>query len=202
MSLTWKCCYECARKGQFSFFFPREKVMVALKAAEIFVISSATTVAEAVQLEAAGVDAVIAQGTEAGGHRGTFSGVPISMQPGLFALLPQVCDAVRVPVIAAGGVADGRTVAATFVLGASAVQVGTAFLRCEEAEVSRAHRDALAVATDASSVVSDLVRGRPARFIKNRLIEVLSGETPLPFVETLAEETTNRLGSIELLSSP
>jgi nitronate monooxygenase len=113
----------------FHFGLPEQEVVDAIKSAGIFVQSSATTVAEARLLEQRGVDAVIAQGTEAGGHRATFTGVPMSQQAGLFSLLPQVVDAVRVPVIAAGGIADGRTAAAAFTLGASAVQLGTAFLR-------------------------------------------------------------------------
>ena len=157
----------------FHFGLPRAEVVHAIKDAGIFIISSATTVAEARTLEQRGVDAIIAQGTEAGGHRGTFTGVDISAQAGLFALLPQVVDAVRVPVIAAGGVADGRTVAAAFVLGASAVQLGTAFLRCEEANVLDAHRAALREPTDACTVVTDIISGRPARFIKNKLVEDL-----------------------------
>jgi nitronate monooxygenase len=157
----------------FHFGVPRAEIVRALKDAGIFLISSATTVAEARTLEAGGMDAIIAQGAEAGGHRGTFSGVPIGMQAGLFALLPQVVDAVRVPVIAAGGVADARQVAAAFMLGASAVQLGTAFLRCEEARVADAHRAALREADDACTVVTDMMTGRPARFIRNALTDDL-----------------------------
>ncbi len=166
----------------FHFGLPAQEAMEAIKAAGIFVMSSATTVAEARMLEARGVDAIIAQGTEAGGHRATFTDVDIGMQPGLFALLPQIVDAVGVPVIAAGGVADGRTAAAAFMLGASAVQLGTAFLRCEEADVRDAHRAALAEASDDCTVVSDVISGRACRYIRNRMIDdiVASGLQPLP----------------------
>jgi nitronate monooxygenase len=217
----------------FHFGLPAQEIVRSIKAAGILIISSATTVAEAKQLEERGVDAVIAQGTEAGSHRGTFSGVDISMQPALFALVPQVVDAVRVPVVAAGGIADGRGIAAAFMLGASAVQLGTAFLRCAEANLHPSHRAALASAGDSSTVMTTVVSGRPARFIRNRLVQQLSlpGAEPLPFpaqlsltyplgasgnpdltvqfagqsvsltremsagdlVETLAEETTQRL---------
>jgi nitronate monooxygenase len=172
----------------FHFGLPEAAVVEAIKSAGIFILSSATTVAEARILERRGVDAVIAQGTEAGGHRATFSGVDIAMQPGLFALLPQVVDAVRVPVIAAGGIADGRTAAAAFVLGASAVQLGTAFMRCEEASMYDAHRAALAAAGDSSTVVTDLISGRPARYIRNQLVDELiqSGLKPLPIPAQLS----------------
>lgn len=159
----------------FHFGLPEPEVVRAIKSAGSFIISSATTVAEARLLEQRGVDAIIAQGAEAGGHRATFTGTDISMQPGLFALLPQIVDAVRVPVIAAGGVADGRTVAAAFMLGASAVQLGTAFLRCEEADVRDAHRAALRQPTDAGTIVTGAVSGRPARYIRNRLVDELVG---------------------------
>jgi nitronate monooxygenase len=166
----------------FHFGLPGPEVMQALKAAGVFIMSSATTVAEARILEESGVDAVIAQGIEAGGHRATFTEVDIGTQPGLFSLLPQMVDAVKVPVIAAGGVADGRTAAAAFVLGASAVQLGTAFLRCEEAEVRDAHRAALAAADDACTVVTDVISGRACRYIRNAMIDdlVVSGLQPLP----------------------
>jgi len=157
----------------FHFGLPGQEIIQAIKGAGIFIICSATTVAEARILETRGVDAIIAQGTEAGGHRGTFTGVDMGMQPGLFALLPQVVDAVRVPVIAAGGVADARQVAAAFVLGASGVQLGTAFLRCEEANVSDAHRAALREVSDACTIVTDMITGRPARYMRNKLTDDL-----------------------------
>ncbi len=167
----------------FHFGLPERDIVQAIKAAGIFILSSATTVAEARTLEANGVDCVIAQGTEAGGHRGTFTGVDVGMQPGLFALLPQVVDAVRVPVVAAGGISDGRAIAAAFMLGASGVQVGTAFLRCGEAAVPDAHRAALDTAGDAGTIITDAVSGRPARFIRNRLVDALTEPPlePLPF---------------------
>src|SRR5262249_23464321 len=138
------------------------------RGAGTFVICSATTVAEARILEDRGVDAVIAQGTEAGGHRGTFTGIDISQQAGLFALLPQVVDAVKVPVIAAGGVAASPPVAAVM-LGAAGGQMGTAFLRCEETNAPDAYRAALREANDACTVVTDMITGRPARYVRNKL---------------------------------
>ena len=172
----------------FHFGLPDQKVVDAIKSAGIFVQSSATTVSEARLLEQRGVDAVIAQGIEAGGHRATFTGVEIGMQAGLFSLLPQIVDAVKVPVIAAGGLADARTAAAAFMLGASAVQLGTAFMRCEEANMYDAHRAALARANDSCTVVTDLISGRPARYIKNKLIDdlVASGLQPLPIPAQLS----------------
>lgn len=172
----------------FHFGLPDQSVVDALKAAGIFIVSSATTVAEARVLEQRGVDAVIAQGTEAGGHRATFSEVDAGMQAGLFALLPQVVDAVGVPVIAAGGIADGRTAAAAFMLGASAIQLGTAFMRCAEANIFDAHRGALAQADESCTVVTDRISGRPARYIRNKLVEdlIASGLEPLPIPAQLS----------------
>ena len=172
----------------FHFGLPEPETVRTIKAAGIYVLCSATTVAEARNLEAEGVDAIIAQGTEAGGHRGTFSGVDVTMQSGLFSLLPQVVDAVRVPVIAAGGIADGRAIAAAFMLGASGVQVGTAFLRSDKSHIHDSHRAALGMASDSSTVVTSAISGRPARFIKNRLVEELSapGADPLPFPAQLS----------------
>ncbi len=169
--------------ASFHFGLPDENIVEELKSVGICVISSATTVAEARSLEASGVDFVIAQGIEAGGHRGTFSNADISLQSGLFSLLPQVVDAVDVPVIAAGGISDGRGIAAAMMLGASGVQLGTAFLRCDEANVTDAYRAELGSSKEASTVVTDVVSGRNARFIRNLLVEELSGSglEPLPF---------------------
>jgi nitronate monooxygenase len=135
-----------------------------------YVISSATTVAEARWLEEQGADAIIAQGAEAGGHRGVFLSDDISTQAGTFALVPQVVDAVKLPVIAAGGISDARGIAAAFALGAAGVQIGTAFLHCPEAKISAPHRKALAEAGDASTTLTNIMSGRPARGIVNRLI--------------------------------
>jgi nitronate monooxygenase len=154
-----------------------------VKAAGCIVISSATSVAEARWLEQRGVDAIIAQGYEAGGHRGIFLSEEISSQAGTFALVPQVVDSVDVPVIAAGGIADGRGVAAAFALGASAVQVGTAYLFTPEAMITDLHRRALADASDDGTALTNLFSGRPARGLFNRVmreIGPMSDATP-PF---------------------
>ena len=167
----------------FHFGVPDQDTLKVIQSLGIIVIASATTVREATFLENMGVDAIIAQGTEAGGHRGTFTDAEISVQPGLISLLPQIVDSVSVPVIAAGGIGDGRGIAASIMLGASAVQVGTAFLACDEANVQSAHRRALENITDESTVVTKSITGRPARFIKNKLVNELSKEDlqPLPF---------------------
>ncbi|GAA4717358.1 oxidoreductase [Phytohabitans rumicis] len=132
-------------------------------------IGTATTVAEAIALERAGVDAVVAQGYEAGGHRGTFLGPVDRSLIGTLALVPQVADAVAVPVVAAGGIMDGRGVAAALALGAQAVQLGTAFLRCPEAGTSEAHRAAL----DHETTVTRVLTGRHARAVRTPLVERL-----------------------------
>jgi nitronate monooxygenase len=158
----------------FHFGLPDTDLLEQVRATGAMILCSATTVAEARALEAAGVDAIIAQGFEAGGHRGTFLGGDMTNQPGLFALLPQVCRAVRLPVIAAGGIVDGHTAAAAFMLGASAVQVGTAFLRNADSKISDPHRLALAQAGDESTRVTRLHSGKPARAIRNRLMDELA----------------------------
>ena len=167
----------------FHFGLPAQPLLERARAAGAKIISSATTVAEARWLEDRGCDAIIAQGAEAGGHRGIFLPGDLNSQPGLIALLPQVADAVAVPVIAAGGIADARGVAAAFILGASAVQIGTAYLRTPEALTSLVHRAALAEASADSTALTNLFTGRPARGIVNRLMREqgpLSPEAP-PF---------------------
>ena len=162
----------------FHFGLPKPEFYDAVRASDAFIMVSATTVSEARWLEAQGVDAIIAQGLEAGGHRGTFQGADPTAQPGLFALLPQVTSAVKIPVIAAGGIADGRTIAAALALGASAVQIGTAFLRCPEANVHPAHGALLARARDDGTAVTRLFSGKPARGFRNRyMAEFAASET-------------------------
>ncbi len=154
----------------FHFGLPTAALVKRVKAAGCLVISSATTAEEARWLENNGCDAIIAQGNEAGGHRGIFLSDNIAAQPGTFALVPQVVDAVKIPVIAAGGIADGRGVAAAFALGASGVQVGTAYLFTPEATVTSMHRAALQTARDDGTALTNLFTGRPARGLFNRVM--------------------------------
>ncbi|WP_076857997.1 NAD(P)H-dependent flavin oxidoreductase [Bradyrhizobium mercantei] len=162
----------------FHFGLPEPKLLQRVKAAGATVMSSATTVKEAIWLEENGADVIIAQGADAGGHRAMFLTENISQQPGTFSLLPQVVDAVKVPVVAAGGIADGRGIAAAFALGASAVQIGTAFLRCPESKVTAQGRVALAQASDESTVITNVMTGRPARGVANRVMREVGPISP------------------------
>ncbi len=164
----------------FHFGLPPEPLVARVKAAGAKVISSATTVREAIWLAEHGCDAIIAQGFEAGGHRGVFLGGDAAQQVGTMALVPQVVDAVKVPVIAAGGIADGRGIAAALALGASAVQIGTAYLFCPEAKVNAPHRAALKAAWDDDTVLTRVFTGRPARGIANRVIREVGAMSDLP----------------------
>jgi nitronate monooxygenase len=163
----------------FHFGLPAPELVERVRSTGAVVMSSATTVAEAIWLESHGCDVVIAQGAEAGGHRGMFLTADVAAQPGTMALVPRVVDAVRVPVIAAGGIADGRGVAAALVLGASAVQIGTAYLLCPEALTSQVQRRALAEVTVDDTVLTNVFTGRPARGRRNRLIDELGPMSPL-----------------------
>jgi nitronate monooxygenase len=165
----------------FHFGLPEPALVDRVKAGGFLMMGSATTAAEARWLEARGVDAIIAQGNEAGGHRGIFLSEDISTQPGTFALIPQIVDAVKVPVIAAGGIADARGIAAAFALGAAGVQIGSAYLWCPESKISAPHRAALKSARDDSTALTSLMTGRPARGIINRVmreIELISDVAP------------------------
>lgn len=163
----------------FHFGLPEDRLLARVKATGAKVFSSATTLAEARWLEARGADAIIAQGVEAGGHRGMFLTSDVATQQGLFALLPQVADAVKVPVIAAGGVADGRGIAAALALGAAAVQIGTGYLLTPEAGRPEIHRAALRAARDgAETALTNVLTGRPARGIVTRFMREMGPLAP------------------------
>ncbi len=156
----------------FHFGLPDDVFVDQLRRWGSKIISSATTLEEALWLEERGVDAVIVQGLEAGGHRGMFLTEDLSTQSGLFALLPQCVEALSVPVIAAGGIANPQTVKAAMALGAAGVQVGTSYLLCPEATTSAVHRQALSSATP-HTALTNLFSGRPARGIVNRVMREL-----------------------------
>jgi nitronate monooxygenase len=154
----------------FHFGLPSAELLARVRGWGAKVLSSATTVDEARWLEARGVDAIIAQGFEAGGHRGMFLSEDLDTQVGTLALVPQIVAAVKTPVIAAGGIADASGVAAALALGAAGVQVGTAYLLCPEATTGPVHRAALKSAAARRTAVTNVFSGRPARGIVNRLI--------------------------------
>jgi len=168
-----------------TFGLPPADSVAAAKAHGMRVLGTATTVAEAVALEQAGVDAVIAQGSEAGGHRGSFIGDPAANLVGTMALVPQVADAVGVPVIASGGIMDGRGIAAALALGATAVQMGTVFLTSDEAGIPEAHKAAILTAREDQTRLTRAFSGRPARGIVNRFMEAVEDpaapDAVLPF---------------------
>jgi nitronate monooxygenase len=162
----------------FHFGLPEEALLARVKSTGCRIISSATTVREARWLEERGCDAIIAQGYEAGGHRGMFLETEVATQVGTMALVPQVVDAVKVPVIAAGGIADARGIAAAVALGASGVQLGTAYLFCPEARISPVHQERLRSALDNETALTNVFTGRPARSIVNRLVAELGPIAP------------------------
>jgi nitronate monooxygenase len=166
--------------ASFHFGLPDATAVDALHGAGCRVLSSATTVAEAEDLAARGADVVIAQGAEAGGHRGSFLVAGDDGPVGTLALVPQVVDAVEVPVIAAGGISDGRGLAAALALGAAGAQLGTAFLACPEAAVHPLHRAALRSARAEDTTITRAFSGRPARALRNRAVEE-AGDDPLDF---------------------
>jgi nitronate monooxygenase len=157
----------------FHFGLPPADLFKRVKALGSVTMSSATTVAEARWLEDHGVDVIIAQGFEAGGHRGMFLSDNLDEQVGTLALVPQIVDAVKLPVIATGAVSDARGIAAALMLGAAGVQVGSAYMHCPESKVTAPHRAALAAAQDDATRVTNLMTGRPARGFINRVIRDL-----------------------------
>ena len=175
----------------FHFGLPDSEVVVSLKKAGTRILCSATTTAEAITLEQSGVDVIIAQGWEAGGHRGSFDVNHEDHGVGSMALIPQVVDAVNIPVVAAGGIADGRGIAAALMLGASGVQMGTVFLSCPEANVSDAHLEAIRNATDDDTRLTKAFSGRPARARNNNYIESMAAHRQdlpdFPTMYTLSE---------------
>ncbi|WP_431703394.1 NAD(P)H-dependent flavin oxidoreductase [Pseudomonas sp. BR20] len=162
----------------FHFGLPEKSLLDRVKATGAKVLSSATTVEEAIWLEQHGCDAIIAMGIEAGGHRGMFLSDDLNSQIGLMALVPQIVDAVTVPVIAAGGIGDARGIVAALALGASAVQIGTAYLFTPEATITASHHHALRHAQASETALTNLFTGRPARGIINRAMRELGAINP------------------------
>jgi nitronate monooxygenase len=162
----------------FHFGLPSRELLDRVRQSKATILSSATTIEEARWLEAQGVDAIIAQGLEAGGHRGMFLSDDVTTQVGTLALVRQIVRVVKVPVIAAGGIADADGVVAALALGAAAVQIGTAYLLCPEATTTAVHREALSSSRATHTVVTNVFTGRPARSIVNRLVAEMGPLNP------------------------
>lgn len=191
----------------FTFGSPAPAVIQQLKQNGALVIGTATNVREAIQLQEYGYDAVVAQGSEAGGHRGTFLGSFESSLIGTMALVPQIVDHVDIPVIAAGGIMDGRGLAAALMLGACGVQMGTAFLTCPEAGSHAKHKEAILQSTEEDTVITKVFSGRYARGIRNRFVKEMEGhrvELPdYPIQQSLTQPLRKKaaeLGRPELMS--
>lgn len=191
----------------FHFGLPEKKFVERLKKVGCKIISSATTVDEASWLEINGCDAIIAQGFEAGGHRAMFLTTDVASQIGTMALVPLIVDKVKIPVIAAGGIGDGRGVVAAFALGAVAVQLGSVYLLTSEARISPVHKSILLSKSSEETVLTNLFTGKPARSVKNRIIRELgpiSSQTPpFPYAgKALAplKAVTEKLGSKDFMS--
>jgi nitronate monooxygenase len=172
----------------FHFGLPSPALLARVREWGAKILSSATTVEEALWLEAQGVDIIIAQGVEAGGHRGMFLTDDITTQIGTFALLPQVVQSVKVPVVAAGGIATAKGVAAAIALGAAGVQIGTAYLLCPETTISPMYRAALKSTASRHTALTNVFTGRPARGIVNRLMKELGPIDPAAPAFPLASE--------------
>jgi nitronate monooxygenase len=193
----------------FTFGLLPGSAAAAIRARGMYLIGTATTVDEAVQIEESGVDAVVVQGSEAGAHRGTFAAEFEDAMVGTMALVPQIADAVKVPVIASGGIMDGRGIAAALALGAGAVQLGTAFLTCDEAGIPEVYKRAILGAREQETRVTRAFSGRPARGIANRFMTEVEGDPsgaailPYPFQNALTRplrSAASRQGRSEFLS--
>lgn len=174
----------------FTFGIPKKELITRLKNHNIFVIGTATTVKEAKAVEEAGMDAVVAQGSEAGGHRGTFIGDYRNGMIGTMALVPQVTDHVHIPVIASGGMMDGRGCAAATMLGAVGVQMGTAFLTTYESGANKLHKRAILTSTEEDSLITAAFSGKEARGLHNDFIEIMGGNVfiePYPIQNSLTK---------------
>lgn len=179
----------------FHYGLPEAALIARVKAAGAKIVSSATTVAEAMWLDAKGCDAIIAQGYEAGGHRGMFLSEDLSNQIGTFALVPLLADAVKVPVIAAGGISDARGIVAALALGAAGVQIGSGYLHCPESKITPSHRTLLRSARGRETAVTNVMTGRPARGFINRPMRDLGPISPLAPAFPLAGGALAPLGA-------
>lgn len=177
----------------FTFGILPEEALAAASSRGLLLLGTATTVEEAVRLERAGVDAVVVQGSEAGAHRGTFAAPFEASMVGTLALVPQAVDAVRIPVVASGGIMDGRGIAAALALGAQAVQMGTAFLTTDEAGIPEVYKAAILEAREDETRVTRAFSGRPARGIANRFMDEAEGEAGAILPYPLQNELTRSL---------